>query len=321
MNKRKVLITGVLGFIMSNFVRKFVYENAPYEFISIDKITNAANANSIYANKNHEFILADITDTHIIDRIFEIQRPEIVIHAAAETFVDYSLQNPNIFITTNVLGTQILVNASVKWGVKKFVFVSSDEVYGQLEKETDPPWPETSPLSPRNPYAASKACGEMVVQAAGTSFGLPYCITRSSNTYGPRQTAEKFIPKIIKSVLDNTKIPVYDRGLQMRDWLYVSDACSGIMKVVEEGKDKEIYNITANQEYPNIEVVQLLCNALCKGYDLIEFVKDPRGNAHDFRYAIDATKIKSLGWEPKFKFKSGILQTVDWYTKNKFFLK
>jgi dTDP-glucose 4,6-dehydratase len=321
MTKQKIIITGTSGFIMSNFVRKFIYENKPYEFVSIDKISRPSSANEIYANKNHEFIIADITDAHIIDRIFEIQRPEIIIHAAAETAVDYSLNDPNKFIINNVLGTQVLINAAIKWGVKKFIFCSTDEVYGQLEKDTDPLWTEDSKVAPRNPYAASKAAAELVVQAAGTSFGLPYCITRSSNTYGSRQTPEKLIPKTIKSVLDNNKMPIYDQGLQMRDWLYVSDACTAILKVVEEGKDKEIYNITANQEFSNIEVAQRLCNALCKGHELIEFIADPRGKAHDFRYGMSAAKIKSLGWSPQWKFKDGILQTVDWYIKNKFFLR
>lgn len=306
---------------MSNFVRKFIYEGVSYEFVSIDRIAKSSAANNIYANKNHEFIVADITDAHIIDRIFEIQRPEIVIHAAASTFVDYSLSNPNEFIMNNVLGTQILVNAAVKWGVKKFVYCSSDEVYGQLEKETDASWTEESKVAPRNPYSASKAAGELIVQAAGYSFGLNHNITRLSNTYGPRQTPEKLIPKIIKSVLDNTSIPIYDKGLQIRDWLHVFDACTAILKVVEEGKDKEIYNITANQEYTNIEVVQAVCNAMNGGHDLVEFVKDPRGAAHDFRYAMNADKIRALNWDPAWKFKNGILQTVDWYKKNQFFLR
>lgn len=318
MSKLKVLCTGSGGFIISNFIRKAMYEKKPYEFVSIDKITKSSVLNNIYSNKNHTFYIGDIADDHFINVIFEYERPDIVLHGAAETFVDDSLKDPNKFIHSNVLGTQVLVNTAVKWGVKKFVYTSTDEVYGQLLNADEQPWKEDANYNPRNPYSASKAAGEFVVKAANSSFGLNYSITRSCNNYGPRQTLEKLIPKIIRCVRENQKIPIYGQGLQMRDWLHVYDNCSALLKIMENGKDNETYNISANQEYTNIEVVQMICNIIGNGHDLISYIQDPR-MGHDFRYAVDATKLKSLGWEPQWKFKDGIRQTVEWYMNNKFF--
>lgn len=319
MDKQKVLVTGSGGFILSNFLRRAIFEKKPYEFVSVDKVTKTSVLNNIYSNKNHTFYIGDIADDHFVNVIFEYERPDIVLHGAAETFVDYSLIDPNKFIHSNVLGTQVLVNAAVKWGVKNFIYTSTDEVYGQLENDSLPAWKENSPLNPRNPYSASKAAGEFVIKAAGSSFGLNYCITRTCNNYGPRQTSEKFIPKIIKCILEEQKIPVYGQGLQMRDWLHVFDNCAALMKVLESGKGGEVYNVSANQEFTNIEVVNEICNIIGKGHNLISFVKDRPG--HDFRYSVDSSKLRGLGWETKYKFKAGLAQTVEWYLTNKFFLK
>jgi dTDP-glucose 4,6-dehydratase len=319
MNKKKILCTGTGGFILSNFVRKAIYENKPYEFVSIDKITQSSVLNNIYANKNHTFHIGDVADEHFINVIFELEKPNIVIHAAAETHVDNSLKNPNNFIHSNVLGTQVMVNAAVKWGVEKFIYLSTDEVYGQLKDATEPVWTENSPINPRNPYSASKAAGELIVKAASSSYGLNYCITRSSNNFGQRQTPDKFIPKVIKCILENKKIPVYGQGAQIRDWLYVSDNCSAIMKIIESGENNAIYNISAQQEYSNIEVVNEITKIMNNGFNLIEFVDERLG--HDFRYGMDASKIKKLGWEPKFKFKDGLTNGIQWYLNNKWFLK
>lgn len=271
-------------------------------------------------NKNHQFHIGDISDSHFVNVLFEFERPDIVIHGAAESFVDDSLKDPNKFIQANVLGTQVIVNACVKWGVEKLVYISTDEVYGQLMNESEPAWTEENRINPRNPYSATKAAGELIVQAAGVSYGLNYNITRSSNNYGPRQTSEKLIPKAIKCINDGQKIPIYGQGLQIRDWTYVADNCSAIATVVKDGKPGEIYNISANQEYPNIEVIQSICNAMGKGHELISFIDDPR-KGHDFRYSIDCSKLKALGWKPYWKFKEGIVETVDWYQKNTWFLK
>jgi len=314
----KVLLTGTCGFIFSNLIRKAIYEKQPYSFVSVDKVNG--NANVLYSHKNHVFHLADIRDQHIMDKIFQFERPDIVIHGAAESFVDYSLTDPNAFVTSNVLGTQVLINASVKHGVKKFIYISTDEVYGQLTNESDAAWTEESPLNPRNPYSASKAAGELMVQAAYHSHGLIYNITRSSNNYGPRQTPEKLIPKAIKCVMQGQKIPIYGQGLQVRDWTHVFDNCGALLTVLNQGKPNEIYNISANQELPNIEVIQKICNEMGKGHDLISFIDDPR-KGHDFRYSIDSSKIRELGWKPAYRFKEGIADTVEWYQMNQWFLK
>jgi dTDP-glucose 4,6-dehydratase len=325
MSRKKILITGSCGFILGNFVRKLAYlsnkdpEKYPYTIVSVDRVnTNAAN--SMYYNKSHTFHVADIRDQHIMDTIFQFEKPDIILHGAAETFVDASLTDPNSFVTSNVLGTQVLLNSSVKSGVEKFIYISTDEVYGQLTHESDSPWTEEAELNPRNPYSATKAAGELLVKAAFQSYGLIYNITRSSNNYGPRQTPEKLIPKAIKCVLNEEKIPLYGKGLQIRDWTHVFDNCSALMAVLQKGKNNEIYNISAKQEFPNIEVIQEVCNAMKKGHNLISFIEDPR-KGHDFRYAVDTTKIKELGWKPNFKFKDGIVDTIGWYMDNKWFLK
>lgn len=316
---KKVLITGTCGFIFSNFIRRVVkYDKQPYEFVSIDKV--AGNANTVYANKNHAFHIADLRDQHIIDKIFQFEQPDIVIHGAAESFVDYSLSDPNSFVTSNVLGTQVVINACVKHKVERLIYISTDEVYGQLTSESDAAWKEDAPLDPRNPYSASKAAGELMVKAAHQSHGLIYNITRSSNNYGPRQTPEKLIPKAIKCVMHDQKIPVYGQGLQIRDWTHVYDNCDAIVTVLNNGKPNEIYNISANQEFPNIEVIQKICNAMGKGHELISFIEDPR-KGHDFRYSVDSSKIKELGWKPTYKFKEGIVETVEWYKLNQYFLR
>lgn len=323
MANKKILVTGTLGFIGSNFIRKATYNKSPYTFISVDKAALPSSLNNIYINKCvSSHYLADITDEHIIDKIFEIEKPDFVINFAAETFVDYSLTDPNKFIKSNVLGTQVLVNASVKHKIEKFIQISTDECYGHLTSENDASWTEESVINPRNPYSASKASAELVVKAASESFGLKYNITRTSNNYGPRQGAEKLIPKIIKCIFTDQKIPIYGQGLQIRDWTHVFDNCSGIMTVLEKGKDNEIYNISANQEYTNIEVVHEICNILGKGHNLIEHIADPRGNGHDFRYSINCDKLKSLGWKPEIKFKSGGLEDcVQWFNNNKWWFR
>lgn len=319
MSNKKILITGSCGFIFGNFLRKAVYEKQPYQLVSVDRVnTNAIN--SMYWNKNHTFHVADIRDQHIMDTIFQFEKPDIVIHGAAETFVDSSLTDPNSFITSNVLGTQVIINCCVKHNVKKLIYISTDEVYGQLTSENDLAWKEDAPLNPRNPYSATKASGELMVKAAHESFGLIYNITRSSNNYGPRQTSEKLVPKAIKSILHDEKIPIYGQGLQIRDWTHVYDNCGAVMTVLNNGIDNEVYNISANQELTNIEVINKICNVIGRGHNLIEFITDPR-KGHDFRYAIDSTKIKDLGWKPNFKFKDGIVNTVEWYMSNQWFLR
>ena len=318
MDKKKLLCTGSCGFIMGNFLRKAVYEKQPYQLISIDKVSN--NTNSMYWNKNHTFHIADLTDEHIIDKIFELEKPEIVVHGAAETFVDYSLKDPNSFVNSNVLGTQIIINACIKHNVKKLIYISTDEVYGQLTSKDDLSWKESDRLNPRNPYSATKAAGELLVKAAHESFGLNYNITRSSNNYGPRQTTEKLIPKTIKAIIENKQIPVYGEGLQIRDWTHVYDNCSALFSIINSNNLNETYNISSNEESKNIDIIKHICSVMGKGLDLITFVDDPR-KSHDFRYSVDTSKIRNLGWKPKLKFKDGISETIQWYLNNQWFIK
>lgn len=324
MNKLKILCTGSCGFILGNFVRKAIYlsqksqQDYPFTIVSIDKISNH-DMNSYYSNKNHILHIADLTDSHIVDTIFKFEQPDIVVHGAASTHVDESIKNPNVFIKDNVLATQNLLNSSVKYNVKKFVYTSTDEVYGQLTSESDQSWTESSPTNPRNTYSASKLSGELLVKAMYEVHKLPYNITRSSNNYGPRQTADKFIPKIIKCLINNEKIPIYGKGLQIRDWTHVYDNCDALIKIIKEGKDNEVYNISANQEFSNIEVVQKICNLMGKSLDSVEFVEDRKG--HDFRYSVNCDKLKSLGWKSQIKFVNGIQDTIDFYLNNKWILK
>lgn len=314
MTNKKVLITGSCGFVFGNFLRKAVYEKQPYQLVSVDRVNDKA-INSMYWNKNHIFHVADIRDQHVMNTIFQFEQPDIVIHGADDSSLD-----SNSLVTSNVLGTQVIVDCCVKHKVSKLIYISTDEVYGQLTNETDPSWKEDAPLNPRNLYSATKAAGELMVKAAHQSSGLIYNITRSSNNYGPRQAAEKLIPKVIKCVLDGGKIPIYGQGLQIRDWTHVNDNCAAIMNIINKGEPNETYNIAANQELTNIEVVQKICNTMGKGHELMSFIPDPR-LSHDFRYSVDSSKLRELGWKPNFRFKEGIVNTVEWYMSNQWFLK
>ena len=249
-----------------------------------------------------------------MDKIFLFEKPSIVIHAAAESSVDASIRDANSFVKSNVLGTQTIINLCLKYKVEKLIYISTDEVMGALNSEKDPAWKETDPVNPRNPYSASKMAGEMLVKAAHETHGLPYLITRSSNNYGPRQTTNKLIPRVIECILNDKKIPVYGQGLQIRDWLYVDDNCSAILKLTDDKYVNETYNISANQEFSNIEVVQNICNLMDRGWDLIQFVEDRPG--HDFRYSLDSSKLRATGWQPERKFKEGLTMCINWYLSN-----
>lgn len=312
MNK-KIIITGSCGFLMGNFLRKAIYEKQPYQFTSIDRVNDNA-ANSVYWNKSHTFHIADIRDQHIVDTLFQFDPPDVVIHAASE-----SENESNSFITSNVLGTQVIINACLKHKVKKLIYISTDKVYGQLNSETDASWTEDTLLNPRNAYAVTKAAGEQLVKSACELQGLTYNIIRLSNSYGPRQSLNKLVPKTIKSIIKEEKISVYDQGLQIRDWTHVFDACAGIINILNNGKDNEIYNLSSGQEFSNIEVVQKICNAMNKGHNLINFVEV--GRPQDFRYAMNTSKIKELGWKPEYKFKDGIVDCINWFIANKWILK
>lgn len=318
MSRKKLLITGSTGFIFSNFIRRTLHQKNDYKIVSIDKVLNPKGLHNVYINKSHTFYMGDIADFHFINRVFELEKPDIVLNGAAESFVDASIENASPFIHSNVLGTQVLIDASVKHKVEKFVQVSTDEVYGHLTDESAPGWDETAPLNPRNPYSSSKAAGELLLKAAHQTHGLEYNILRSCNNYGPRQLSRNLIPKIIKNILEEKPVPIYGQGKQLREWIYVDDNCSAIQTILNNGTKNEIYNISSGAEFSNIEVFHEICNILERGHSLLQFVDERPG--HDFRYSLNSNKLKTLGWKPCVKFKDGLKLCINWYLQNKWYL-
>lgn len=312
----KLLITGGAGFIGSNFILYMMQQYPNYQIINMDALTyagNLENLKSVQDHPNYSFVQADIADKPAVDAIFQ-QGIDVVVNFAAESHVDRSILEPEIFVNTNVMGTQVLLDAAKKYGVTKFVQVSTDEVYGSLG-ETGL-FSETTPLAPNSPYSASKAGGDLLVRAYHETFGLPVNITRCSNNYGPYQFPEKLIPLIISRALNDESLPVYGDGLNIRDWLYVEDHCSAIDLVIHQGKLGEVYNIGGNNERTNVHIVKTILNELGKPESLITYVEDRPG--HDRRYGIDPTKIMNeLGWKPKHNFETGIKETIQWYLSNK----
>ncbi|WP_443659372.1 dTDP-glucose 4,6-dehydratase [Clostridium algidicarnis] len=325
-----VLITGGAGFIGSNFVKYMLKEHTEYNIINLDALTyagNLENLKNIGDNEKYTFIKADIRDKKKIEEVFKEYDINAVVNFAAESHVDRSIEEPEVFLTTNVIGTQILLDIAKKnWKLNpqdkhcrkykagvNFLQVSTDEVYGELGKEGL--FVETMPLLPNNPYSASKASADLMVRAYHETFGMPINITRCSNNYGPYQFPEKLIPLIINNCLKGNDLPIYGDGMQIRDWLYVTDHCSAIDTVLHRGINGEVYNIGGNNEKANIEIVKLIIEALGKSEDLITYVKDRPG--HDRRYAIDNTKIiTELGWKPSYTFEEGIKETIKWYLDN-----
>jgi len=327
---KTILVTGGAGFIGSNFVKLMLEKHPEYKIINIDALTyagNLENLKDIDGNPNYEFIKVDIRDREKIEEVFKNNEITSVVNFAAESHVDRSIEEPEVFLTTNIIGTQVLLDTAKKyWKVNpsdkyckeykpgvKFLQVSTDEVYGALG-ETGM-FVETMPLMPNSPYSASKASADMIVRAYNETFGMPVNITRCSNNYGPYQFPEKLIPLMINNCLKEKDLPVYGDGMQVRDWLHVSDHCSAIETVLHKGKDGEVYNIGGNNEKANISIVKLIINTLGKSEDLIKYVKDRPG--HDRRYAIDNTKITTeLGWEPAYTFEQGMKETIQWYLEN-----
>jgi len=312
----KLLITGGAGFIGSNFVHYMLKKYKEYSIINLDALTYAGNLETlkkIENEPNYRFVHGDITDSDIIETIFN-DGIDVVVNFAAESHVDRSITDPGIFVKTNVLGTQILLDAAKKYGVKKYVQVSTDEVYGTLGDSGY--FTEETALAPNSPYSASKAGADLLVQAYHETFGLPVNITRCSNNYGPYHFPEKLIPLMILNALNDKPLPIYGDGLNVRDWLHVEDHCSAIDLVVHKGVNGEVYNVGGHNERTNIDVVKTILSHLNKPESLIKFVEDRLG--HDRRYAIDATKLRTeLGWEPKYIFETGLEQTIDWYLNNR----
>lgn len=308
----KLLITGGAGFIGSNFITYLAEKYPSYEIIHLDILTyagNLMNLQTLESCPNYQFIQGDITNTALIKEIFQ-QGMDFVVNFAAESHVDRSIMDPGIFVQTNVVGTQTLLECAKEYGVKKFVQISTDEVYGTLGETGK--FTEESPLAPNSPYSASKASADLLVRAYHETYQLPVNITRCSNNYGPYQFPEKLIPLMILQAMQDQELPVYGDGKHIRDWIYVEDHCRAIDLVLHQGKDGHIYNIGAECEKSNIEVVQTILERLNKPLSLIRYVEDRPG--HDRRYAIDATKIKKeLGWKPLMDFETGISRTIDWY--------
>jgi dTDP-glucose 4,6-dehydratase len=316
--KKKLLITGSGGFVLGNLIRHFFFNRKQYTISSIDKVREEHIIHNIYVNLGHAFHIADVCDLHILNVILQKEQPDIVIHGAAETGVDNSQNCVQPFIHNNILGTQNVIDVCVKNNAK-LIYISTDQVYGSHLSEKEPLFTEESGLNPQNPYSITKYSSELLIKSAAKLKGLKYNILRLSSNYGPWQTGNKFIPKIIKSVLDNKKIEIYGKGSQVRDWTHVTDTCEAICKVIDNWKDNEIYNVSANQEFTNLEVFQIVCNALEKGHDLISFVEDRP--YHEYRYGISAEKLNKLGWKKEIKFKDGIQQTAQWYLNNAFVLR
>lgn len=318
MLKRKVLVTGGAGFIGGNFVQYMVKKYPQYDIVNLDLLTYAGDLSkhsNIESNRNYHFVKADISNRDEILNLFEKEKFHFVVHFAAESHVDRSITDPQVFIRSNVLGTQVLLDAAKANKVSKFVHVSTDEVYGELDFDPNSFFTEETPLQPNSPYSASKASSDLLVRSYHETFDLPMNITRCSNNYGPFHFPEKLIPLTISRALNNEKVPVYGDGKNIRDWLHVQDHCSAIDLVLHEGVSGEVYNIGGHNERTNLEVVKTIIKTLKKSEDLIEFVSDRLG--HDKRYAIDPTKLENLGWNPTYTFDTGIKHTIQWYLNNK----
>ena len=311
----RILVTGGYGFIGSNFIRYMLNKYSNCQIVNLDALTYASNVKNLKEYEdysNYTFVKGDIRDSSLINRIFQ-QGIDFCVNFAAESHVDRSIQNPSIFVETNVNGTQVLLEAAKNHGIIKFIQISTDEVYGSLGDTGF--FTENTPLSPNSPYSASKAAGDFLVRAYHETYGLPINITRCSNNYGPYQYPEKLIPLIILKAIQEEPLPIYGNGLNVRDWLFVEDHCIAIDLVMHGGKNGEVYNIGGNSEKTNINIVKTILQELGKPESLIAYVKDRLG--HDYRYGIDATKIRQeLGWEPKYDFETGIKKTIAWYLNN-----
>ena len=314
-----IIVTGGAGFIGSNFIFHMLKKHPDYRIICLDKLTYAGNLSTlepVMDNPNFRFVQADICDRAAVNNLFTEEKPDIVVNFAAESHVDRSIENPGIFLQTNILGTATLMDTCRKYGIKRYHQVSTDEVYGDLPLDRpDLFFTEETPIHTSSPYSSSKAGADLLVMAYHRTYGLPVTISRCSNNYGPYHFPEKLIPLMIANALADKPLPVYGEGLNVRDWLYVGDHCKAIDLIIHKGRVGEVYNIGGHNEMRNIDIVKLICNELGKPESLITHVTDRKG--HDMRYAIDPTKIHNeLGWLPETKFVDGIKKTIKWYLEN-----
>ncbi len=320
MEKKTIIVTGGAGFIGSNFVYYMLKKYPAYRIVCLDALTYAGNLSTLekaQKNENFRFVKADIRDKEAVEKLFEEEHPDIVVNFAAESHVDRSIETPELFLETNILGPQVLMEACKKYGVSRYHQVSTDEVYGDLPLDRpDLFFTEKTNLHTSSPYSASKASADLLVNAYHRTYGLPVSISRCSNNYGPYHFPEKLIPLMIIRALNDEKLPVYGDGKNVRDWLYVEDHCKAIDMIIHADCVGEVYNVGGHNEMANIDIVKLILKELGKPESLIEFVSDRKG--HDRRYAIDPTKIKTqLGWEPETKFADGIVKTIKWYLDHK----
>lgn len=315
-----IIVTGGAGFIGSNFVFHMLKAHPDYRIVCLDKLTYAGNLSTlepVMNNPNFRFVKLDICDREGVYKLFEEEKPDIVVNFAAESHVDRSIENPEIFLQTNILGTAVMMDACRKYGIQRYHQVSTDEVYGDLPLDRpDLFFTEETPIHTSSPYSSSKAGADLLVLAYHRTYGLPVTVSRCSNNYGPYHFPEKLIPLMISRALADEELPVYGNGENVRDWLHVSDHCEAIDLIIHKGRVGEVYNVGGHNERTNLEVVKTILRALNKPESLIRFVTDRPG--HDRRYAIDPTKLETeLGWKPKYTFDTGIEQTIDWYLNNR----
>lgn len=315
-----IIVTGGAGFIGSNFVFHMLQAHPDYRIVCLDKLTYAGNLSTlepVLQQDNFRFVKADICDRQAVDELFQEEKPDIVVNFAAESHVDRSIENPGIFLETNIMGTAVLMDACRKYGIRRYHQVSTDEVYGDLPLDRpDLFFTEETPLHTSSPYSSSKASADLLVMAYYRTYGLPVTISRCSNNYGPYHFPEKLIPLMIANALADKPLPVYGNGENVRDWLYVEDHCRAIDLIINNGKVGEVYNVGGHNEKRNIDIVRIICQELGKPESLIVHVEDRKG--HDRRYAIDPAKIhRELGWLPETKFEDGIKKTIKWYLEHK----
>lgn len=315
-----IIVTGGAGFIGSNFVFHMLQAHPDYRIVCLDKLTYAGDLSTlepVLQQDNFRFVKADICDRQAVDELFQEEKPDIVVNFAAESHVDRSIENPGIFLETNIMGTAVLMDACRKYGIRRYHQVSTDEVYGDLPLDRpDLFFTEETPLHTSSPYSSSKASADLLVMAYYRTYGLPVTISRCSNNYGPYHFPEKLIPLMIANALADKPLPVYGNGENVRDWLYVEDHCRAIDLIIHNGKVGEVYNVGGHNEKRNIDIVRIICQELGKPESLIVHVEDRKG--HDRRYAIDPAKIhRELGWLPETKFEDGIKKTIKWYLEHK----